>query len=91
MDDYGGSMKIEKLMETDYHAWKQKIVILLPLKDVDGYIWRVPLSISGNFSDAPNEGDYSDEEWIRGDKIERLSFLYRFLTIIWNTFVTSGR
>jgi len=32
------SFKIEKLNDTNYHSWKQKIFHLLVLKDLDGHI-----------------------------------------------------
>ena len=41
-DDMGGSMKIDKLTDSNYHAWKQKIVLLLSLKDLDEFIEENP-------------------------------------------------
>ena len=39
VDDFGGSStRIEKLCDSNYYAWKQKIVLLLALKDLDEYI-----------------------------------------------------
>ena len=38
----GGSMKIDKLTDSNYHAWKQKIVLLLSLKDLDEFIEENP-------------------------------------------------
>ena len=39
VDDFGGSStRIEKLSDSNYYAWKQKIVLLLALKDLDEYI-----------------------------------------------------
>ena len=41
-DDMGGSMKIDKLTDSNYHAWKQKIVLLLSLKYHDDLIEENP-------------------------------------------------
>ena len=41
-DDMGGSMKIEELNDSNYHAWKQKIVLLLSLKYLDDLIEENP-------------------------------------------------
>ena len=37
-DDIGGSTKIEKLNDSNFHAWKQKITLLLALRDLDNLI-----------------------------------------------------
>ena len=38
----GGSTKIEKLNDSNFHAWKQKIVLVLALKDLDDFIEEDP-------------------------------------------------
>jgi len=58
MEDTGGSTKIEKLNDTNYHAWKQKILLLLILKDLDAYIVQ----------EAPPKDDGRFSQWVRGDK-----------------------
>lgn len=50
-------MKIEKLMNSNHHAWKQRLLLILTLQDLDGYIEY----------GTPPEGDVSDEKWICGD------------------------
>lgn len=42
MDLTSGSMKLEKLNENNYHAWKQKIMYLLAFKDLEGHILEDP-------------------------------------------------
>eukprot|EP00737_Agarophyton_chilense_P003002 gb/GEZJ01003471.1/.p1 GENE.gb/GEZJ01003471.1/~~gb/GEZJ01003471.1/.p1 ORF type:complete len:730 (-),score=111.20 gb/GEZJ01003471.1/:63-2252(-) len=37
MDSFSG-VKIEKLVEDNFHVWKQKIELLLALKDLDGHL-----------------------------------------------------
>ena len=59
MDDHSsGSVRIEKLTASNFYIWKQKIQLLLALRDVDQYV----------FDDVP-ENATSDErrKWIRGD------------------------
>ena len=37
-DDFGGSStKIEKLNDSNFYAWKQKIILILALKDLDEF------------------------------------------------------
>ena len=36
------SSKIEKLNDTNFHAWKQKIIHLLTLKDLEEYVTESP-------------------------------------------------
>lgn len=38
MEESGGSMKTEKLSYSNYYAWKQKINLVLTLKDLDAYM-----------------------------------------------------
>jgi hypothetical protein len=39
MEPYaGGALKVEKLNETSFHAWMQKVQLLLALKDLDEHI-----------------------------------------------------
>ena len=40
-DEIGGSTKIEK-HENNFYSWKQKIVFILALKDLDGFIEDKP-------------------------------------------------
>ena len=57
MDDRSsGSVSIEKLTASNFYIWKQKIQLLLALRDVDQYV----------FDDTP-ENATSDErrKWIR--------------------------
>jgi len=50
--------KIEKLNDSNYHAWKQKVLLLLALKDLDQYIDQ-------NFLESNVE---SAEKRARGDR-----------------------
>lgn len=50
-------MKIEKLSNLNFHAWKQKISVILALRDLDQYIERELLKY-----------DDSKKEWNRRDK-----------------------
>jgi len=57
----GGSPRIEKLSDDNFHAWKQKIVLLLSLRDLDHYI-----------EDDPPRDDSTDIlTWTRGDRKAR--------------------
>ena len=59
MDDQSsGSVSIDKLTASNVYVWKQKIQLLLALRDVDQYV----------FDEIP-ENATSDErrKWIRGD------------------------
>ena len=42
MDEGGTSTRIEKLHDANFHAWKQKIVLVLALKDLDDLIEMDP-------------------------------------------------
>ncbi|CDF37816.1 unnamed protein product [Chondrus crispus] len=55
----GGSIKIDKLTDSNFYVWKQKIQLLLALRDVDQYIveGRVP----------SEERAEERKKWIRGD------------------------
>ena len=60
-DDLGSSAtKIEKLNDSNFHFWKQKIVLLLALKDLDDLIEK----------DAPTEKG-KDEDWDKKDRKAR--------------------
>ncbi len=60
-DDLGSSAtKIEKLNDSNFHFWKQKIVLLLALKDLDDLIEK----------DAPSEKD-KDDDWDKKDRRAR--------------------
>ncbi|CDF33464.1 unnamed protein product [Chondrus crispus] len=59
MDDQSsGSVRIEKLTASNFYIWKQKIEVLLALRDVDQYVF-----------DDISENATSDDrrKWIRGD------------------------
>ena len=58
MEDLGGSTNIKKLTDSSYHAWKQKFVLLLTLKDLDTYIE----------DSLPSESDETYIQWVLGDK-----------------------
>ena len=51
--------KIEKLGESNYHAWKQKIVMLLSLRSLHSFITKDPPKKDGN------EAEY--EKWFEND------------------------
>ncbi|CDF39993.1 unnamed protein product [Chondrus crispus] len=55
----GGSIRIDKLTDSNFYVWKQKIQLLLALRDVDQYIveGRVP----------SEERAKERKKWIRGD------------------------
>ena len=38
MDESSHSVRIEKLNDTNFHAWKRKIQHVLALRDLDDYI-----------------------------------------------------
>ena len=60
MDDQGGgSVRIEKLTDSNFHIWKQKIQLLLALKDVELHIIE---------SEVPDVSDSDDRRtWLRDD------------------------
>jgi hypothetical protein len=58
--DAGGGLKVEKLNETSFHAWKHKIQLLLALKDLNEYIEE----------DAPERDASEFATWRRRDKKE---------------------
>ncbi|CDF39892.1 unnamed protein product [Chondrus crispus] len=59
MDDQSsGSVRIEKLTASNFYIWKQKIELLLALRDVDQYV----------LDDIPENATSDDRrKWIRGD------------------------
>ena len=59
-DDIGSSTKIEKLNDNNFHAWKQKIVLILALKDLDDLIEK----------DAPTDKDEL-AKWTKNDRKAR--------------------
>ena len=60
-DDMGSATKIEKLTDSNFHFWKQKIVLLLALKDLDDFIEDDP--------PAPTvKGDPTETGEVEGDK-----------------------
>ena len=61
MEDQGGvgSIRIDKLTDSNFYVWKQKIQLLLALRDVDEYI------VAGR---VPSEKHAEErKKWIRGD------------------------
>ena len=60
MEDQGGaSVRIEKLTDSNFYIWKQKIQLLLALKDVDLQVIE---------SEVPGVSDSDDRRtWLRGD------------------------
>ena len=60
MEDQGGaSVRIEKLTDSNLYIWKQKIQLLLSLKDVDLHIIEIGV---------PDVSDSGDRRtWLRGD------------------------
>lgn len=59
----GGSVRIEKLTDTNFYVWKQKIQLLLALRDVEQYITEDVL---------PDDASASDRKtWLRGDNKAR--------------------
>ena len=59
MDDSTGSVKIEKLTDSNFYVWKQRIQLLLALRDVDQHIT----------DDAPADSETEEyrKRWLRGD------------------------
>ena len=59
MDDHSsGSVRIEKLTASNFYIWKQKIQLLLALRDVDQYV----------FDDISEDATSDDRrKWMRGD------------------------
>lgn len=56
-DDFGGSSKnIEKLNDSNFNSWKQKIVLILALKDLDDFI-----------EDYPQTEITAFENWVKND------------------------
>ena len=60
MDDVGTSTKIEKLHDSNFHAWKQKIVMVLALKDLDDFVE----------SDPPADSEQL-AKWMKSDRKAR--------------------
>ena len=56
-DSSSSSVRIEKLNDSNYHAWKRKIQLVLALRDLDEYI----------DSDRP-AGEKEQKAWDRGDR-----------------------
>ena len=57
MEESTSSVKIEKLNNSNFHAWKQKIILVLCLRDLDQYI-----------DDTPPTDSAQKAVWIRGDR-----------------------
>ena len=58
MDSDSVSTKIDKLNNNNYHAWKQKIMHLLALKDLDDFI----------YSDPPAQDSSQFISWTKKDR-----------------------
>lgn len=54
-----GSIKVEKITDTNYHTWKKKIQLLLAYRELLDYIHK----------DPPSEDDDQDKymEWVKND------------------------
>lgn len=61
MDDRGSLVKIDKLTDTNFYVWKQKIQLLLALRDLDEYI----------DCDTPAETSENYKSWLRADSKAR--------------------
>ena len=57
MDESSGSIRIEKLTDTNFHSWKRKIQLLLAYRDLEDYIHE----------DRPTDPD-AQQKWDRGDR-----------------------
>ena len=57
MEESSSNVRIEKLNDSNFHAWKRKIQLVLALRDLDDYIQ----------SDRPTEND-AKQKWDRGDR-----------------------
>ena len=57
MDESSGSVRIEKLNDSNFHAWKRKIQLLLAYRDLEDYI----------HDDRPMD-EVSQTKWDRGDR-----------------------
>lgn len=44
MEDGGSGVKIEMLPDGNYHAWKENILVVMPLKGLDHYLTKNALS-----------------------------------------------
>ena len=58
MDVGGSSLKIDKLSSTNFHAWKQKIQLVLSLRELDDHIDE----------DPPERTDASYTAWMKADR-----------------------
>ena len=57
MDETSSTVKIEKLNDTNFHAWKRKIQLVLALRDLDQYI-----------DDERPTTESEQKAWDRGDR-----------------------
>ena len=73
----GSSMKIEKLNESNFHAWKQKIVLVLALMELEKFIEY----------DRPTD-DVELAKWVKSDRKARaiivLSLSDEHLQQVWD-------
>lgn len=59
MEENRSALRTEKLSNSNYHAWKQKILLILILKDLDHYLTEDP---------PGKEGDQMSRSWTLGDQ-----------------------
>lgn len=59
MEDNGSAVRIEKLSDSNYHAWKQIIILVLTLRDLDYYLTEDP---------SGKEDEQMNRKWNRGDR-----------------------
>jgi hypothetical protein len=50
--DSSGGLKIDKLNNSNYHTWKQKIELFLAFRDLDDVVFGDPPADTGNNSEA---------------------------------------
>ena len=69
-DQGGGSVRIEKLTDSNFYVWKQKIQILLALKDVSEHVTE------REDPGVPNSDEH--KQWLRSEnKAKAIIGLYR--------------
>ena len=59
MDSSGGLLRIEKLDESNFHVWKQKVEFVLDLKELSGHI--------GDSVRVPTDPDEAVQKWSKDD------------------------
>lgn len=59
MESGAGMFKIEKLSESNFHVWKQKVELILAFRELDDHI--------GDSASASPREDPQYETWVRSD------------------------